>query len=53
MQKNGVRDKPVAWACIRLDRLQSGYRCIDLQHPDTNKICHGQLLVKIKKVVRV
>lgn len=49
---SNIRDRPVAWACIRLDRLQPGYRCIDLMTPDTNKKCDGQLFVKIKKTVR-
>ncbi|KAL2161299.1 hypothetical protein VTH06DRAFT_8519 [Thermothelomyces fergusii] len=42
----------VAWACIRLDRLQQGYRCLDLYHPVTRRPCEGKLFVKIHKVLR-
>lgn len=43
-------DKLAAWACIRLDRLQSGYRFIDLRDA-RGKASAGKLLVKIEKVV--
>ncbi|AEO54842.1 hypothetical protein MYCTH_2297927 [Thermothelomyces thermophilus ATCC 42464] len=42
----------VAWACIRLDRLQQGYRCLDLYHPVTRRPCDGKLFVKISKVLK-
>ncbi|KAL2128885.1 hypothetical protein VTI74DRAFT_8506 [Chaetomium olivicolor] len=42
----------VAWACIRLDRLQPGYRCVNLLHPITRRLCNGQLFVKIEKVLK-
>lgn len=46
-----VSDKLAAWACIRLDRLQQGYRFIDLKDA-RGKPSAGKLLVKIDKVVR-
>ncbi|KAH6855119.1 PLC-like phosphodiesterase [Chaetomium sp. MPI-CAGE-AT-0009] len=42
----------VAWACIRLDRLQQGYRCVDLYHPLKRCPIEGKLFVKIKKVLK-
>jgi hypothetical protein len=44
----------VAWACIRLDLLRPGYRCVDLLRPDTRDACRekGKLFVKIDKVWR-
>lgn len=39
-----------AWACIRLDRLQEGYRLIKLKDDDGYP-CDGMLLVKIEKKV--
>lgn len=48
---SSMRDNLVAWACIRLDRLQTGYRCIDLFH-HTRRPSPGQLFVKIEKVFR-
>ncbi|KAK4102134.1 PLC-like phosphodiesterase [Parathielavia hyrcaniae] len=42
----------VAWAGIRLDRLGSGFRCVDLLHPVTRRPCEGKLFVKIEKVWR-
>jgi hypothetical protein len=42
----------VAWACIRLDRLQRGYRCLDLHSPLTRSACEGKLFVKIEKIWR-
>ncbi|SPQ19604.1 a3b6c7d4-2dcf-4eb2-8a69-11b76417613d [Thermothielavioides terrestris] len=42
----------VAWACIRLDRLQLGYRCVDLMHPATRQPCNAQLFVKVEKILR-
>lgn len=44
-----VKDKLAAWACIRLDRLQNGYRFIDLKDAH-GKPSAGKLLVKIEKV---
>lgn len=46
-----VKDKLAAWACVRLDRLQQGYRFIDLKDARGNP-CAGKLLVKIDKVVQ-
>lgn len=46
-----VSDKLAAWACIRLDRLQQGYRFIDLKDA-RGKPSAGKLLVKIDKVAR-
>lgn len=43
-------DKLAAWACIRLDRLQPGYRFIDLKDA-RGKASAGKLLVKIEKVI--
>lgn len=43
-------DKLAAWACIRLDRLQPGYRFIDLKNA-RGKPSAGKLLVKIEKVI--
>lgn len=45
-----VTDKLAAWACIRLDRLQQGYRFIDLKDA-LGRPSAGKLLVKIEKVV--
>ncbi|KAL2149894.1 hypothetical protein VTH82DRAFT_7570 [Thermothelomyces myriococcoides] len=43
----------VAWACVRLDRLRQGYRCLDLYHPVTRRPCgEGKLFVKIHKALR-
>jgi hypothetical protein len=46
------RGELIAWACIRLDRLQLGYRCVDLFHPHTRRPCEGKLFVKIEKVLK-
>ncbi|PSR83835.1 PLC-like phosphodiesterase [Coniella lustricola] len=46
-----VKDKLAAWACVRLDRLQPGYRFIDLKDARGDP-CAGKLLVKIDKVVQ-
>jgi phosphatidylinositol phospholipase C delta len=40
----------IAWACIRLDRLRPGYRCVDLLDPLSRRPSGGKLLVKIDKV---
>lgn len=42
----------LAWACIRLDRLQRGYRFIRLLDMKGNEIFGGKLLVKVEKVLR-
>ncbi|KJZ75918.1 hypothetical protein HIM_04742 [Hirsutella minnesotensis 3608] len=42
----------LAWSCIRLDRLQQGYRFIRLLDRDCNPVSGGKLLVKISKVLR-
>jgi hypothetical protein len=49
---SGFRDDFVAWACIRLDRLQLGYRCVDLLHPVTRRPCNAQLFIKVEKILR-
>ncbi|KAJ9155386.1 Phosphoinositide phospholipase C [Pleurostoma richardsiae] len=45
------RDVLTAWACIRLDRLQPGYRFITLMDAK-GKPSEGKLLVKIEKTLR-
>lgn len=45
-----IKDQHTAWACIRLDRLQSGYRFIKLKDADGYD-SNGELLVKIEKNV--
>lgn len=47
--RRGWRDR-TAWACIRLDRLQAGYRLIKLKDDD-GYTTDGVLLVKIDKKV--
>lgn len=42
----------LAWACIRLDRLRSGYRFIRLLDMKGNPIPEGRLFVKIEKQLR-
>jgi hypothetical protein len=42
----------LAWACIRLDRLQQGYRFIRLYSRKGCEVNGGKLLVKIEKVLR-
>lgn len=49
---NTSRDELIAWSCIRLDRLQSGYRWVDLLDPTTRAPFVGKLFVKIEKVLR-
>jgi phosphatidylinositol phospholipase C delta len=45
-----TKDKLAAWACIRLDRVQQGYRLVKLL--DAKGVAtHGLLLVKIEKTV--
>lgn len=46
-----VKDKLAAWACIRLDRLQHGYRFIDLKDAH-GRPSAGKLLVNIEKVFK-
>ncbi|KAK2600672.1 hypothetical protein N8I77_010191 [Diaporthe amygdali] len=46
-----VKDKLAAWACIRLDRLQPGYRFIDLKDAH-GRPSAGKLLVNIEKKLR-
>ncbi|POS75219.1 phosphatidylinositol-specific phospholipase C [Diaporthe helianthi] len=46
-----VKDRLAAWACIRLDRLQSGYRFIDLKDAH-GRPSAGKLLVNIEKKFR-
>ncbi|KAI9649173.1 hypothetical protein NHQ30_001740 [Ciborinia camelliae] len=47
---NYSKDELAAWACIRLDRLQQGYRLIPLKDVKGNST-NGLLLVKIEKVL--
>ncbi|TGO20258.1 hypothetical protein BPAE_0318g00040 [Botrytis paeoniae] len=47
---NYSKDELAAWACIRLDRLQQGYRLIPLKDIKGNST-EGLLLVKIEKVL--
>ena len=42
-------DELAAWACIKLDRLQSGYRLVNLMDAK-GMPSRGALLVKITKV---
>lgn len=41
----------LSWSCIRLDRLQTGYRFIHLMDMKGRPIEHGKLLVKIEKTL--
>lgn len=45
-------DELLSWACIRLDRLQPGYRFIKLMDTKGRPIEGGKLLVRIDKDVR-
>ena len=47
-----LRSELVAWACLRLDRLRSGYRFIHLYDAD-GLPCDGVILVKVDKVFRI
>ena len=47
---NYSKDELAAWACIRLDRLQQGYRLIPLKDIKGNST-EGLLLVKIEKIL--
>lgn len=48
MDDERIHDNFAAWACLRLDRLQSGYRLVHLF--DCNGVqTEGVLLVKIMK----
>lgn len=42
----------LSWACIRLDRLRSGYRFVGLLDPKGIPIPNGKLLVKVEKIQR-
>lgn len=46
-----TRDPFACWACIRLDRLMTGYRFIHLIDPKGNST-KGELLVRVEKVLR-
>ncbi|KAG6354348.1 hypothetical protein INS49_004365 [Diaporthe citri] len=51
VEHNGlIRDQGTAWACIRLDRLQEGYRLINLKDP-AGGLTEGMLLVKVEKTI--
>ena len=45
------RDDLAAWACIRLDRLQQGYRFVNLLDEKGNATS-GLLLIKVDKKLR-
>ncbi len=45
-----LRDDLAAWACIRLDRLQTGYRFVHLMDALGNP-SKGVLLLKIEKTL--
>lgn len=44
-------DDLAAWACVRLDRLRSGYRFIHLSNCD-GRMTDGVVLVKVSKVLK-
>ncbi len=46
-----AKDSLAAWACIRLDRLQQGYRFVHLMDMK-GQLTAGLLLVKIEKTLR-
>lgn len=46
------KDKLAAWACIRLDRLASGYRFLKL-FDAKGTLTDGFLLVKIEKTTKI
>lgn len=45
-------DVVTAWACIRLSRLQEGYRTIDLYDMQGSKVENGKLFVIVEKRLR-
>ncbi|XP_044721559.1 phosphatidylinositol-specific phospholipase c, X domain-containing protein [Hirsutella rhossiliensis] len=47
-----ISSPPLAWACIRLDRLRQGYRFIRLLDMNGNRVPGGKLLVKVLKTMR-
>ncbi|RDW66987.1 phosphoinositide phospholipase C-1 [Coleophoma crateriformis] len=49
--KNYVNDTLAAWACIRIDRLQHGYRFVNLLNAK-GQPTEGLLLIKIEKTLR-
>jgi phosphatidylinositol phospholipase C delta len=44
------KDRMAAWACIRLDRLLSGYRMLRLLDAK-GTVSNGTILVKIEKIL--
>lgn len=44
-------DRMTAWACMRLDRIQQGYRFVNL-FDAKGQLTDGLLFVKIEKVLR-
>lgn len=50
-EKSFAADPLVAWACIRLDRLKTGYRFVHLLD-HRGEPCEGVLLVKIDKALQ-
>ncbi|KAF9879324.1 phospholipase c [Colletotrichum karsti] len=45
-------DELLSWACIRLDRLQTGYRFVKLMDVKNNPIDGGKLLIRVDKMVQ-
>lgn len=43
------RDDLAAWACIRLDRLQQGYRFVTLFDNQGSRKGGGHMLIKVTK----
>lgn len=53
IEDTGLVSSPVlAWACIRLDRLQSGYRYVKLMDMKGCQIPGGKLFLRIEKILR-
>lgn len=47
-----MTDELLSWACIRLDRLGTGYRFVRLMDNKCHPIPGGKLLVNIEKTLR-
>ncbi|KAF2133047.1 hypothetical protein P153DRAFT_283298 [Dothidotthia symphoricarpi CBS 119687] len=50
MDDERLSDDLAAWACVRLDRLQSGVRLVHL-YDSNGVVTKGVLLVRIRKTV--
>jgi hypothetical protein len=50
MDDERLSDDLTAWACFRLDRLQTGFRMLHL-YDSNGVVTKGVLLVRIKKTV--